>query len=152
VQNLAGGLALVPFAFTLESIREVVPSWRLIVALGYCALLVSIIGYLLWFYRLNTSGATTASAYHFLMPPLGMLFGWLLISERIAFADLIGTVPVALGIFLVTRPAVRPRTRDVGKASDATRLNLRGSDDMSIADQNDLARTRVVTRITSPGK
>jgi hypothetical protein len=34
VQNLAGGLALVPFAFTLESIREVVPSWRLIVALG----------------------------------------------------------------------------------------------------------------------
>jgi drug/metabolite transporter (DMT)-like permease len=109
VQNLADGLALVPFAFTLESIREVVPSWRLILALAYCALLVSIIGYLLWFYLLNTSGATAASAYHFLMPPLGMLFGWLLISERTAFADLIGLVPVALGIFLVTRPAVPAR-------------------------------------------
>jgi len=145
VQNLAGGFALVPFAFTLESIREVVPSWRLIVALGYCALLVSIIGYLLWFYLLNTSGPTTASAYHFLMPPLGMLFGWLLISERIALADLIGIVPVALGIYLVTRPAAPARGQ-----GDATRLNLRGSDGISIADQNDLTRTRVVTRITSP--
>ena len=119
VQNLVGGLALVPFAFTLESIREVVPSWRLIVALGYCALLVSIIGYLLWFYLLNTSGATTASAYHFLMPPLGMLFGWLLISERIALADLIGIVPVALGIYLVTRPAAPAR----GPAALARRCN-----------------------------
>jgi drug/metabolite transporter (DMT)-like permease len=75
VQNLAGGLALVPFAFTLESIREVVPNWRLITAVAYCALLVSIIGYLLWFHLLNTSGATAASPYHFMMPPLGMLFG-----------------------------------------------------------------------------
>ena len=37
--------------------------------------------------------------------PLGMLFGWLLIGEQVAFADLIGIVPVALGIYLVTRPA-----------------------------------------------
>jgi drug/metabolite transporter (DMT)-like permease len=50
-----------------------------------------------------------ASAYHFLMPPLGMLFGWLLISERIALADLIGIVPVALGIYLVTRPGAPAR-------------------------------------------
>jgi drug/metabolite transporter (DMT)-like permease len=149
VQNLAGGLALVPFAFTLESIREVVPSWRLIVALGYCALLVSIIDYLLWFYLLNTSGATTASAYHFLMPPLGMLFGWLLISERIALADLIGIVPVALGIYLVTRPAA-PARGPAALARRCKRLNLRGSDGISIADQNDLTQTRVVTRITSP--
>ena len=47
----------------------------------------------------------TASAYHFLMPPLGMLFGWLLLGERLAWPDLIGVAPVALGIYLVTRPA-----------------------------------------------
>jgi drug/metabolite transporter (DMT)-like permease len=51
------------------------------------------------------SGATAASSYHFMMPPLGMLFGWLLLGERIAFTDLIGVVPVAIGIYLVTRPA-----------------------------------------------
>jgi drug/metabolite transporter (DMT)-like permease len=109
VQNLAGGLALVPFAFTLESIGEVTPSWRLVIALAYSALLVSVLGYLLWFYLLTRSGATAASAYHFLMPPLGMLFGWLLLDEHVALADLIGVIPVALGIYLVTRPVSPPR-------------------------------------------
>jgi drug/metabolite transporter (DMT)-like permease len=109
VQNLAGGLVLVPFAFTLESVGEVTPSWSLIISLAYSALLVSVVGYLLWFHLLTTSGATAASAYHFMMPPLGMLFGWLLLGERIAPADLVGIVPVALGIYLVTRPAAAPQ-------------------------------------------
>lgn len=108
VQNLAGGLALVPFAFTLERVGEITPSWRLVIALAYSALLVSVVGYLLWFHLLTTSGATAASAYHFMMPPLGMLFGWLLLGERVALADFIGIVPVALGIYLVTRPAALP--------------------------------------------
>jgi drug/metabolite transporter (DMT)-like permease len=111
VQNLAGGLALAPFAFGFEAVGEIVPSWRLIGALAYLALLVSVCGYLLWFHLLTVSGATTASAYHFLMPPLGMLFGWLLIGERVAWSDLIGIVPVALGIYLVTRAGKLPRRK-----------------------------------------
>jgi len=109
VQNLAGGLVLVPFAFTLESVGDVTPTWSLVVALAYSALLVSVVGYLLWFHLLTTSGATAASAYHFIMPPLGMLFGWLLLGEHVALADLVGIVPVALGIYLVTRPAPAPQ-------------------------------------------
>ena len=77
--------------------------WR-----GCDVLLVSVCGYLLWFHLLTVSGATTASAYHFLMPPLGMVFGWILLGERVAWSDLIGVIPVALGIYLVTR-AGRPR-------------------------------------------
>ena len=91
-------------AFSFEAISEVVPSWRLIGALAYSVLFVSVFGYLLWFHLLTVSGATTASAYHFLMPPLGMLFGWLLLGEHIAWFDFIGLAPVALGIYLVTRP------------------------------------------------
>jgi drug/metabolite transporter (DMT)-like permease len=112
VQNLAGGLVLVPFAFTLESVGEVTPTWTLVVSLAYSALLVSVVGYLLWFHLLTTSGATAASAYHFMMPPLGMLFGWLLLGEHVAPADLVGVIPVALGIYLVTRPAA-PAQRSV---------------------------------------
>jgi drug/metabolite transporter (DMT)-like permease len=44
-----------------------------------------------------------------MMPPLGMLFGWLLLGEHVATADLVGIVPVALGIYLVTRPAAPPQ-------------------------------------------
>jgi drug/metabolite transporter (DMT)-like permease len=105
VQNLAGGLAITPFAFALESVGDVVPTWRLFVALAYSVLLVSVFGYLLWFRLLTEVGATAASAYHFLMPPLGMMFGWLLLGEHVAWPDLLGIVPVAIGIYLVTRPA-----------------------------------------------
>jgi len=34
-----------------------------------------------------------------------LLFGWLLLGEPVAGADLLGIVPVAFGIYLVTRPA-----------------------------------------------
>ena len=65
----------------------------------------SILAYLLWFHLLKVSGATAASAYHFLMPPLGMLFAWLVLGEHVEISDLLGIVPVALGIYLVTRPS-----------------------------------------------
>jgi drug/metabolite transporter (DMT)-like permease len=109
VQNLAGGLALVPFAFGLESVGEVVPSWRLFLALAYLALVVSVLAFSLWFQLLTATGATAASSYHFLMPPLGVLFGWLLLGERVAWPDLLGILPVAIGIYLVTRPTGRPK-------------------------------------------
>jgi drug/metabolite transporter (DMT)-like permease len=110
VQNLAGAAAIMPFAFSLERVGDIVPSWRLVLALAYLALLGSIVAYVLWFHLLDTAGATAASAYYFLMPPLGMLFGLLLLGEHVAASDLIGVVPVALGIWLATRPVRRPTT------------------------------------------
>jgi drug/metabolite transporter (DMT)-like permease len=105
IQSLAAGAVLMPFAVTTESVADIVPSWRLLAAFAYLVLIVSVFAYLLWFHLLSVSGATAASAYHFLMPPLGMLFGWLLLGEHVATADLLGVIPVAMGIYLVTRPA-----------------------------------------------
>lgn len=112
VQSVAAGIGTLPFALAFENVGDVVPSWRLMASLAYLALFVSIFAYLLWFHLLRVSGATAASSYHFLMPPLGMLFGWLLLGERVAPADLLGMIPVAVGIYLVTRPA-----RSVGRGT-----------------------------------
>ena len=112
IQNLAGGLALLPFAFTLSSIGDIVPSTRLLGAFAFLVLGGSIIAYLLWFHLLKVCGATAASAYHFLMPPLGMLFAFLVLGEHVEFRDLLGIVPVALGIYLVTRPATPSGSSD----------------------------------------
>jgi drug/metabolite transporter (DMT)-like permease len=90
VQNLSGGI---------------VPSARLLGAFAFLVLGGSILAYLLWFHLLKVCGATAASAYHFLMPPLGMLFAFLVLGEHVELRDLLGIVPVALGIYLVTRPA-----------------------------------------------
>ncbi|WP_315835766.1 DMT family transporter [Bradyrhizobium prioriisuperbiae] len=105
VQNLSGGLALVPFAYLFADVSEIVPSGRLFAALAFLVLLGSILGYLLWFHMLTVFGATAASAWHFVMPPLGMLFGWMILGEHVATRDLLGIIPVALGVYLVTRPA-----------------------------------------------
>jgi drug/metabolite transporter (DMT)-like permease len=105
IQSLAAGVATLPFALTFESVGEVVPTWRLLAAFAYLVLIVSVFAYLLWFQILTVSGATAASSYHFLMPPLGMLFAWMVLGEHVEARDLLGIVPVALGIYLVTRPA-----------------------------------------------
>jgi len=105
VQSLAAGIALLPFSLASESIGDIVPTWRLLACFAFLVLLVSVFAYLLWFKILTLSGATAASSYYFLLPPLGMLFGWLLLGEHVALSDLLGIIPVVLGIYLVTRPA-----------------------------------------------
>src|ERR1700752_3009551 len=105
IQNLAGGLALAPFAATLADFHDIVPSARLFGAFAFLVLAGSILAYRLWFPLLNVCGAPAASAYHFLMPPLAMLFAYLVLGEHVELRDLLGIIPVALGIYLVTRPA-----------------------------------------------
>lgn len=111
IQNLAGGLALLPFAITLSSVSEIVPSARLLGAFAFLVIGGSILAYALWFHLLKECGATSASAYHFLMPPLSMLFAFLVLGEHVESRDLLGIIPVALGIYLVTRPTAAPASR-----------------------------------------
>jgi drug/metabolite transporter (DMT)-like permease len=105
VQNIAAGIVLIPFAFTLSSVNEIVPNLQLLGSFAFLTLGGSVLAYVIWFHLLRVCGATAASAYHFLMPPLAMVFAWIVLGEHVAFRDLLGIVPVALGIYLVTRPA-----------------------------------------------
>ena len=105
IQNLVAGVVLVPIAVTVSDVSAIVPSARLLGAFAFLTLGGSILAYRLWFHMLQVSGATAASAWHFVMPPLGMLFAWLVLGEHVEARDLMGIVPVALGIYLVTRPA-----------------------------------------------
>jgi len=105
IQNLAAGIVLLPVALVFADFNDIVPSARLFGAFAFLVLGGSILAYLLWFQLLKVCGATAASSYHFLMPPLAMLFAWMVLGEHVEFRDLLGIVPVALGIYLVTRPA-----------------------------------------------
>jgi drug/metabolite transporter (DMT)-like permease len=87
VQSLSAGLAMLPFAVSFQNIGNIEPTWRLFTALAYLVLFVSVLAYLLWFRMLTVSGATAASSYHFMMPPLGLLFGWLLLGEHVSPTD-----------------------------------------------------------------
>src|SRR5579864_5664215 len=111
VQNIAAGIVLIPFAFALSSVDDIVPNWQLLSSFAFLTLGGSVLAYVIWFHLLRVCGATAASAYHFLMPPLAMMFAWIVLGEHVAFRDLLGIVPVALGIYLVTRPAAVTASR-----------------------------------------
>jgi drug/metabolite transporter (DMT)-like permease len=107
IQNMAAGLVLIPVALTFADVNAIVPNMQLASAFAFLVLGGSVLAYALWFYLLKTCGATEASAYHFIMPPLGILFAFLVLGEHVELRDMLGIVPVAFGIYLVTRPARR---------------------------------------------
>ena len=102
-QNLAAGIVLWPFALSLSNTDTIVWNAQLAGAFAFLVFGGSILAYVLWFHMLKVCGATAASAYHFVMPPLAMVFAFLVLGEHVALQDLFGIIPVALGVYLVTR-------------------------------------------------
>ncbi|GAB4067495.1 DMT family transporter [Ancylobacter sonchi] len=103
IQCLTGAAVLLPFAALTESLADVHVTTGFLTGFAVLVFAVSIGGYGLWFYLLKRSSATAASSLHFVMPPLGLFFGWLLLGEQVPALDIIGILPIALGIWLVTR-------------------------------------------------
>lgn len=102
IQSLAGGIALLPVALWREDVASIHPTLSLGLSFAWLTLAGSVGAFSLWFFILGRTSATRASALHFLMPPLGLMFGWLLLGEPVPPLDLVGIVPIALGIRLVT--------------------------------------------------
>jgi drug/metabolite transporter (DMT)-like permease len=96
-----------PFALGLSNTDAIVWNAQLAGAFVFLVFGGSILAYVLWFHMLKVCGATAASAYHFVMPPLAMVFAFLVLGEHVALQDLAGIIPVALGVYLVTRTPAR---------------------------------------------
>ena len=105
VQTLAAGLLLSGLGFGLEDPSRIVWGPRFWLVMAWCVVVVSIASLLLWFWLLRNGSASSASALHFLIPPIGLAIAWLVLGETVSPSDLLGVVPVALGIWLATRPA-----------------------------------------------
>jgi len=62
------------------------------------------IAYLLYYYMMNTLGATRATTVTFLLPVTAVFWGATLLRESITLPILIGMVVILLGVFLTSRP------------------------------------------------
>ncbi|MDH4247567.1 MAG: DMT family transporter, partial [Deltaproteobacteria bacterium] len=102
IQTLSGGLVLTALGLVSENLRDIQLGPVFWVALAYNVLVVSIGAFALWFSLLRMGSASSASSLHFLNPPLGLLMGWALLGERVSLVDLLGILPIVLGILLVT--------------------------------------------------
>ena len=105
VQTMAAGVLLLALGAAFEDPAMAVLDLRFWLVMVWCVLVVSIGALLLWFWLLRNGSASSASALHFLIPPIGLAMSWAVLGERVSPLDLLGIVPVALGIWLATRPA-----------------------------------------------
>ncbi len=104
VQQLAAGAALLLVGLATEDPTRIALDATYGLTLAWFVLVVSVGAMLLWFLLLRSGTATAATSLHFLMPPLGLLMTWAVLGETLHPSDLLGIVPVALGIWLATRP------------------------------------------------
>ena len=102
-QIVLSGLCLLPVALWLEDVASVTLSWSFLGAFAWLVVMVSIVGYQVWFTLLARGSAGAASVWFFLTPPVGLLAGSWLLDEPLNKVDFLGIVPVVLGIVLVTR-------------------------------------------------
>jgi len=94
-------LALVVAFPTIGSTRLHPASVFSILALGAGG---SGIAYLLYYYMMNTLGATRATTVTFLLPVTAVFWGATLLHESITLPILVGMVVILLGVFLTSRP------------------------------------------------
>jgi drug/metabolite transporter (DMT)-like permease len=66
------------------------------------------IAYLLYYYMMNTLGATRATTVTFLLPVTAVFWGATLLQESITIPILVGMVVILLGVFLTSRPRPQP--------------------------------------------
>jgi drug/metabolite transporter (DMT)-like permease len=98
----AGVTLLLVGALVGERFSDFRPSPLLFGTMAWFVFVLSIGAFLLWFYLLRRGTASAASSLHFLMPPLGLLMSWAALGEVLHPLDLLGVIPVALGIRLAT--------------------------------------------------
>ena len=102
-QQLGAALALIVAVLVSgEHFSGFDPSLLLAGTMAWFVVVVSIGAFLLWFYLLSRGTASAASSLHFLMPPLGLLMSWAVLGEVLHPLDLLGVIPVAVGIRLAT--------------------------------------------------
>ncbi len=80
------------------AIHPSLPAWGSWVALGIVG---TSLAYLLSYWLIANSGATYASLVTFVMPPVGVLWGVLILGERASWAALAGLIVIAASILAV---------------------------------------------------
>lgn len=77
-----------------------VPAWS---AIAYLAIVVTILGYVLWYWALGKGGIARVGLIQFLQPVSGVVLAALLLHERISLSFLIASALVLGGVWLAIR-------------------------------------------------
>jgi len=102
--SLVGTILLTPW-WLLEVYHGgiLVPSNEDLLAILYLSILSTVLAYIWFVVGVERIGATSASSYVFLVPPFGVLGGWLLLDERLGVSLIIGFLLIVGGVRAVQK-------------------------------------------------
>jgi drug/metabolite transporter (DMT)-like permease len=110
LQSLFGGVVLLATAPLAEPISwpQTSPAW---LALVYLTLAGSLLGHTLSLVVVRDAGSVFASSWLYVSPPIATALGAVALGEQFGATELAGTGLALAGVYLVTRPAIRPSPR-----------------------------------------
>ncbi len=106
-QLIMSAVVLIPFALLVEGTAETDWSLGLLVPLLYSAIPANAVTFSLLATVVRRATPTQAAASAYLIPVFGVLFGWLIRSERLGLAELVGGALVVVGVYLLVNAAAR---------------------------------------------
>jgi drug/metabolite transporter (DMT)-like permease len=107
-QLAVSGIVLTPFALMLGERGVFDPTPLVLGSLAFQIAIVAFASYLVWFALIRIYPASTLSAFTFLTPLFALMFGAVLLGERVSAALVVSLALVAFGIWLVNRPRLAP--------------------------------------------
>jgi len=101
-QQIAAAILLIPFTFF--NLPNTTSNFSLIPILAVLALALfcTAIAYLLYFYLIENVGPTKTLSVTFLIPVFGMIWGVLILNEKITLGMLVGFLVILMGVFLIS--------------------------------------------------
>jgi drug/metabolite transporter (DMT)-like permease len=81
IQFVAAAIGVFPAMLLIDDVAAVNPTPSLFLAFSYIVLITAVGSYSLWLLLVTKTSAAAASSLLFLTPPLGLLFGWLILGE-----------------------------------------------------------------------
>ncbi len=100
---------MLPLSLAFDAPFALRPSLAAIGSLATLALLGTALAYILYYWLIEHTGATRTSLVTFLIPITGVMWGALLLGERIEWEALAGLVLIIAGVGLVSRQDVPAR-------------------------------------------
>ena len=129
---LMGGLFLLPLA--LFQLPDAVPSWEAIASILALSLLGTALAQLILYRILALHGSARLSLVTYLMPGFALVYGAVLLDEKITAATLIGLALILGGVALASGAVRLPRRDDRPRPAMSVSLRPAEPDDLDFLD------------------
>lgn len=113
-QMFTASIILLPLSLVIDRPFGLHPSGAAIASLLTLALMGTAFAYLLYYWLIDQTGATTTSLVTFVIPVSAILIGALVLSERFDWTVFVGLLGIIVGVGLVTRQSQAPISIPVG--------------------------------------